>query len=275
MSGRTVFIGAGFMGGGLLLGALEEGVLSAERVFVVEHSEARASELASRFDVAVGTEMPELIESDTVILAVKPQALPEVLPQLRDFSGAVISIAAGISVETLRSSVPGARLYRAMPNLPATIGAGFTALVMPEEADTETDEHVRSIFDAVGETAVVSEADLDRLCALSGSGPGFVFVIMDALADAGVRIGLPRALAIRAAAHTIFGAGRMAAETGVHPAVLRDGVTSPGGTTIAGIDALEAHGLRSAMYAGVKAAYERNEEIAKGTGFREMNRSEG
>ena len=190
------------------------------------------------------------------MLAVKPQVLPSVLEMLKEvpYGTVMISVAAGITLDTLDAAIPQANWFRAMPNTPASIGAGMTALA-GDDVHTDLGRAVQALFEAVG--------DLDRLGALSGAGPGYMFVILDALADAGVRIGLPRHLAIKAAAQTMYGAGKMALESGNHPAVLRDQVTSPGGTTIAGIGAMEKGGLRSALQDGVVACLARSNELGK------------
>ena len=262
MLGKTVCIGVGAMGGALLRGALTQGVLQPNDVSIVVRRPEHRDELVDELGVTGFVELPDMAQFDTIILAVKPQVLPSVLSQLTSVkAGAtVISVAAGVTLDTLRKAFPTAVLYRAMPNTPASIGCGMTALTADNGADTI---HVEALFNAVGEVAVVSEADLDRLGALSGAGPGYMFVILDALADAGVRIGLPRQLAIKAAAQTMYGAGKMALESGTHPAILRDQVTSPGGTTIAGIGVMEKGGLRSALQDGVVACLARSNELGK------------
>ena len=262
MLGKTVCIGVGAMGGALLRGALTQGVLQPNDVSIVVRRPEHRDELVDELGVTGFVELPNMAQFDTIILAVKPQVLPSVLSQLKSVkAGAtVISVAAGVTLDTLRNELPTAVLYRAMPNTPASIGCGMTALTADNGADTT---HVEALFNAVGEVAVVSEANLDRLGALSGAGPGYMFVILDALADAGVRIGLPRQLAIKATAQTMYGAGKMALESGTHPAVLRDQVTSPGGTTIAGIGAMEKGGLRSALQDGVVACLARSNELGK------------
>lgn len=151
-------------------------------------------------------------------------------------------------------------IYRVMPNTPVAVGAGMTAVAAGTKGTEAITAKVAGLFTAIGEAEVVSEVILIAY-ALSGAGPGYAFVIMDALADAGVRLGLTRKLAIKAAAQTLYGAGKLAAETGSHPAVLRDMVTSPGGTTIVGIAAMEKGGLRSAIHDGVVACYERSLEL--------------
>ncbi len=265
MLGKILFIGAGAMGGAILRGALGAGLLRPDEVTVVVHTETHASELKAELGIETATEIPTLDTFDTVLLAVKPQVLPTVLPALQTMpeGKTLISIAAGITLATLEEAVPQAYWYRAMPNTPVAVGAGLTALTVGSKERTDVTDFVRALFAAIGEVAVVSELDLDRLGALSGAGPGYVYVIMDALADAGVRIGLPRQLAIQAAAQTLYGAGLMAVKTKMHPAILRDQVTSPGGTTIAGIGAMEKGGLRSAIQDGVVACYERSNELGK------------
>ena len=262
MLGKTVCIGVGAMGGALLRGALTQGVLQPNDVSIVVRRPEHRDELVDELGVTGFVELPDMAQFDTIILAIKPQVLPSVLSQLTSVKAGVtvISVAAGVTLDTLHKALPTAVLYRAMPNTPASIGCGMTALTADNDADTT---FVEALFNAVGEVAVVSEADLDRLGALSGAGPGYMFVILDALADAGVRIGLPRQLSIKAAAQTMYGAGKMALESGTHPAILRDQVTSPGGTTIAGIGAMEKGGLRSALQDGVVACLARSNELGK------------
>ncbi|MDU4216378.1 MAG: pyrroline-5-carboxylate reductase [Veillonella sp.] len=243
MLGKTLCIGVGSMGGALLRGALQHGVLKACDTHILVRREEQCKALAEELGVVGFTTLPNVNEYNTILLAVKPQVLPSVL-------------------ETLKEVPYGTVMISAMPNTPASIGAGMTALA-GDDVNTDLGRTVRALFEAVGEVAVVSEADLDRLGALSGAGPGYMFVILDALADAGVRIGLPRQLAIKAAAQTMYGAGKMALESGNHPAVLRDQVTSPGGTTIAGIGAMEKGGLRSALQDGVVACLARSNELGK------------
>lgn len=262
MLGKTLVIGVGSMGSALLKGALDKGILNANHTSVLVRRSEQLESLRAELGVTGFIKMPPLEDFQTIILAVKPQVLPTVLSQMDSLreGTTVISVAAGVTLSTLQRALPKATVYRAMPNTPASIGCGMTALATDVADDTSA---VEALFAAVGEVVVVSEADLDRLGALSGTGPGYMFVILDALADAGVRIGLPRVLAIKAAAQAMYGAGKMALSSGEHPAVLRDQVTSPGGTTIAGIGAMEKGGLRSALQDGVLASYERSNELGK------------
>lgn len=265
MLGQILFVGAGAMGGAILRGALQAGLMAPKQVQVLVRTEASAKALQTELGVTASVELPDLSQLNTIIWAVKPQVWPQVVPLFQALPAGVtcLSVAAGINLATLEAALPQAAWYRAMPNTPVAVGAGLTALAVGTKGTTEATEAFTQLFGAIGEAVVVSEADLERLTAVSGSGPGYAFVIMDALADAGVRLGLTRPLAIKAAAYTLFGAGKMALETGTHPAILRDQVTSPGGTTIAGIAAMEKAGIRTAMQDGVVACYERSFELGK------------
>ena len=165
-------------------------------------------------------------------------------------------------METLEKGLPDAEIVRVMPNTPASVGEGMTAIAPGKKASDELVKTTEEIFTALGKAAVVTERQLDELGALSGAGPGYAFVIIDALADAGVLVGLPRKLAIEAASQILYGAAKMVLETGKHPAELRDQVTSPGGTTIAGIYAMEKRGIRAALIDGVKACLDRSDEMS-------------
>ena len=173
----------------------------------------------------------------------------------------VLSIMGSVTIEMLHGYAPNFPVIRTMPNTPLAVGAGMTAICRDENATDEMLEIAKAIFGSCGEVEVVAESALEAITAVSGCGPGYAFVIIDALADAGVRAGLPRALAIKLAAQTLAGSGKMCIETGLHPAVLRDQVTSPGGTTIAGIHALENHGVRGAFYDAVQAVLKRSDEL--------------
>ena len=262
---QTLFIGAGAMGGAILSRSLQAKKLLPENTYVTVKSEEHAYTLLEDFGVNASTQLPDLSTITTIILAVKPQVMKCVLDQLKDVPEGtiIISLAAGITLSTLSAAVPQAIWFHAMPNTPAAVGVGMTALTAYGEQAKPYTKQVVKLFDVVGVVSIVEESHLDCLSALSGAGPGYMFVIMDALADAGVRMGLPRDLAIKAAAQTMYGAGKMAVESGEHPAVLRDQVTSPGGTTIAGIAAMEKGGLRSALHDGVLACLARSNELGK------------
>jgi pyrroline-5-carboxylate reductase len=267
----------GFVGGGAmaeaLIGGLVQAHLPPEHVAASDPDEARRRHLAARFGVATHAENAAVVAAgDVVVLAVKPGLAPAVLRGVAaaDPGGAArplwISIAAGVSLAKLGAALPaGARIVRAMPNTPALVGAGATALCSNDAAAPADRATARALFETAGVVwDAPSEGLLDAVTGLSGSGPAYVFVFLEALSDAGVRVGLPRDAASLLAIQTVLGAAKLAQETGRHPAALKDQVTSPGGTTIAGLERLEAGGLRAAVYEAVAAATRRSKELGEG-----------
>jgi pyrroline-5-carboxylate reductase len=215
--------------------------------------------------VTVAANNAEVVrQAEVVVLAVKPQQLPAVLKELRAeiSQQLVVSIAAGIRLskiaESLHSSV---RLIRVMPNTPCLVGESASAFALGEQATEADGELVARLLGSVGKAFRVDEKLLDAVTGLSGSGPAFVYVMIEALSDGGVRMGLPRDVALSLAAQTVLGAAKMVLETGDHPAILKDRVASPGGTTIAGLQALESGGLRAALISAVEAATRRSVEL--------------
>lgn len=204
--------------------------------------------------------------SDVVILAVKPQAMPAVLAEIRGATTPdklFVSIAAGIPLERLTTGLGTTRVVRVMPNTPCLVGCGAAGYALAAGA-TEIDAAlVGQLFGAVGLAIRVDEQLLDAVTGLSGSGPAFVYTMIEALSDGGVQMGLPREAALALAAQTVRGAAEMVLSTTEHPAMLRDRVTSPGGTTIAGLEALERHGVRASLMAAVRAATERSRELGR------------
>ncbi len=264
---RIGFLGAGAMGEALAAGVLAAGV-PADQLWAADPIADRGKELEERLKLRSTTDNAEVIaHCDVVVLAVKPGLIETVLqPFQKDAEAGKIlwiSIAAGVTLDALASPLPaGARIIRAMPNTPALVGAGATAFVANTPA-TEPDRSLaRALFEAVGMAwEAPNESLLDAVTGLSGSGPAYIFVLLEALADAGVRMGLPRDAASALATQTVYGASKLALESGTHPASLKDQVTSPGGTTIAGLEALEQNGLRAAVYAAVAAATARSKEL--------------
>jgi len=263
---RIGFIGCGAMARALAGGLIEAGVPPSKLIASDPFADAR-----SQFEEATGGQTTEdnaevVTGSDVVILAVKPGAVAGVLTTLDDSicEGPLwISIAAGVPLAALQSALPkGARVVRTMPNTPALVGAGSTAYY-PATSVTEADIGlVEGVLEAAGWCwRAPNEGLLDAVTGLSGSGPAYVFLILEALADAGVREGLPREVAQSLATRTVYGAAKLALETGTHPGVLKDQVTSPGGTTIAGLEQLEAGGVRAALYNAVHAATERSKAL--------------
>jgi pyrroline-5-carboxylate reductase len=266
----------GFVGGGAMAEALVGGLVAAgvtpARIRVADPDPARQKALAEAHGVAAGPDNADaLAGGDVVVLAVKPDVVARALAALREAGCDVaaplwISIAAGIPLATLERALgPGARVVRAMPNTPALVHAGATAIHANAATSAEDRAVAAALFGAVGTCwEAPAEGQLDAVTGLSGSGPAYVFVFLEALGDAGVRMGLPRAAAYQLAFQTVLGAARLAIETGRHPAALKDQVTSPGGTTIAGLERLEAGGLRAAVYEAVEAATRRSQELGKG-----------
>lgn len=261
----------GFVGGGAMAEAIIGGMLGAKlvttrQVRVYDVSDARLAVLKEEYGV-LGMDMEALADwANVLFLAVKPQVIGDVLTSLEGKVKAgtiVISIAAGVTVARLESHLAGIAVVRVMPNTPVFVNAGMAALALGTYADESVGAFAKAIFDAVGRSIVVKESLMDAVTGLSGSGPAYGFVMIDALSDAGVRVGLTRSDAILLAAQTLYGASKMVLETGEHPAVLRDRVTSPGGTTIAGVHIMEQQGVRGALIDAVIAATERSQEMGK------------
>jgi pyrroline-5-carboxylate reductase len=263
------FIGAGNMAEALIRGLVRGGHIPAERVLASGPRRARLEELRTAYGIGVTTDNREVARgSEIVVLAVKPQILHKVLREVGDQvrpGALVISIAAGVHTEAIESFLgETVRVVRAMPNVPATVGAGATAIsagLRADEADLDT---ARAIFDAVGITIALDEVHLDAVTGLSGSGPAYIFLIIEALADAGVKVGLSRRDAQRLAAQTLMGSAKLLLETDEHPGRLKDMVTSPGGTAIAGLHTLEEGGLRTTLINAVETATKRARELGRG-----------
>jgi pyrroline-5-carboxylate reductase len=268
---RVGFIGCGAMAEALATGFLAAGVPAAQ-IHAADPVEAAREGIAKRLGIRTGESNAAVVAaSDVVVLAVKPGLVESVLSKLAAEAQLDqrlwISIAAGVSLEQLEAALPtGARVIRVMPNTPALVGAGASVLC-PNAAASEADRALgTALFEAVGTSwTVEDEGLLDAVTGLSGSGPAYVFLILEALGDAGVRMGLPRDAAYQLAFQTVYGAALLAIESGTHPAVLKDRVTSPGGTTIAGLQKLEDAGVRAALYAAVEAATARSRELRDGS----------
>ena len=265
----------GFIGGGAMARALAGGLLSsgvpADRVQAADPVAASREAFEREVGCVATADNGALVAaSDVIVIAVKPTV---VSPVLSDLSGQPdldrplwISIAAGIPLARLQEGLPDpARIVRAMPNTPALVGAGASAYCANAATHEQDREVARALFESVGTAwQAPAESMLDTVTGLSGSGPAYVFLVLEALAEAGVRMGLPRDAALQLACQTVLGATRLALETGQHPATLKDQVTSPGGTTIAGLEELEAGGVRAAIYKAVAAATHRSRELSQG-----------
>jgi pyrroline-5-carboxylate reductase len=264
---RWGFIGAGMMASALIRGMLRAGVTTPDRVSTSDPVAAIRDELAREAGVeGTSSNLAVVGKSDVVVLAVKPQSMGQVLRELAPAitpGHLVVSIAAGVSIATIGEALgSGRRIVRVMPNTPALLGEGASAFAMGEAATAEDAAVVQAFLESVGRAVRVPEVQLDAVTGLSGSGPAFVYLIIEALSDGGVRAGLPRDVATMLAAQTVLGSARMVLETRLHTGTLKDQVTSPGGTTIAGLHALERGGLRAALMNAVEAATLRSAELA-------------
>jgi pyrroline-5-carboxylate reductase len=265
---RIGMIGAGQMATALVQGFIRAGLSAADRVFAADVDEGARQRFTAATGVSATTDNAEVVRrSDLLFLAVKPQQMAGVAADIGgkiDPSRLVVSIAAGVRIESLaRWFGQQLRVVRVMPNTPCLIGQGVSAYSLGEHATPEDGALVGKLLGALGSAWPVEEKLLDAVTGLAGSGPAFVYVVIEALSDAGVQIGLPRAMAAAMAAQTVRGAADMVLKTGEHPAVLKDRVASPGGTTIAGLQALESGGLRATLMAAVEAAAKRSKELGE------------
>lgn len=253
----------GFVGAGLMAEALVDGMLASqtavpEQIYASDPDEGRQEHFKELVGDNVFADNVRLVQAvDVVVLSVKPQVLPEVAAEIREQVGndhLMISIAPGITLGRLQHNLGTNRVIRVMPNTPALVGEGASAFCAAGGATEEDLKLARQVLCSVGLCVKVKEADMDAITGLSGSGPAYVFLAIEALSDGGVKMGLSRECATRLAAQTVLGAARMVLETGKHPGELKDQVTTPGGTTIEAVHALEKAGVRKAFIDAVEAA---------------------
>lgn len=265
-------IGGGVMGEALLSRLIAQKLYHPEQVLVSEPNASRCQALAEQYGVQVTSDnRAAAAAEDVLLLAIKPQvfevvaaniAVEQSQPETAPLP-VVISILAGVSLFKLQAAFGHQPVIRAMPNTPATVGAGMTALAVGKGVSALQLEQATAIFEAVGEVVEVSESLMDAVTGLSGSGPAYVAMMIEALADGGVAAGLPREIASKLALSTVLGTAQLLQQSDLHPAVLKDRVTSPGGTTIAGVAQLERAGFRSALIEAVQAAARRSQELGK------------
>ena len=264
---NIAIIGAGQMAEALLAGLQASHVTDPGSLFATDTSAERRDLVKRRFGIRIGSDNREAASWAAVsLLAIKPQSLETVLQEMAPVlvGKLVISIAAGVSIGRLARLMPSeARIIRVMPNAPALVREGMSALALGPGVTEEDVRFARTLFEAVGRVLVIEERLMDVVTGLSGSGPAYVCLVIEAMADGGVKMGLPRAVAELLAAQTVLGAARMLLETGEHPARLKDRVASPGGTTIAGLHQLEQGGLRATLMAAVEAATKKSEELGR------------
>jgi len=266
-NGRIGFIGGGNMAEAFIKGLIKGGFPAGD-ILVAEPVDVRRDSLANSYGIAVtGDNLAVVRGCEIVVLAVKPQVVEQVVVPLAAVftpEKLLVSILAGVTTATLEGLLGGTpRVVRAMPNTPALTGAGATGLCGGRFANAEDLSYSRRLCEAFGLVRLVSEEQLDAVTGLSGSGPAYVFTVIEALADGGVQEGLPRETALALAVQTVLGAAQLVKESGEHPALLRDRVCSPGGTTIAAVRELEEKGLRAALMAAVSAASRRSRELGK------------
>jgi len=270
IKGKNVgFLGAGNMGEAMIKGLLQAGLVDARTICAADVRADRLAELAQRYGIRTVAGNPILVrDSDVVILAVKPQTMGAVLREIApavDARTLLISIAAGVPTRAVREHLgKPVRLIRVMPNTPALVLAGVTAIARADGLEAGDLETAQELFGAVGRVVVLDEDHLDAVTGLSGSGPAYVAIVIESLADGGVKMGLDRATAMTLAAQTVLGSAKLILETGAHPGQVKDMVSSPGGTTIAGIAALEEGAVRRAFISAVERATLRSRELGKG-----------
>ena len=259
----------GFVGGGALAESVINGIrgtlLPSNNIFVSENRRKRCTELISRYRVnaSVGVE-PFIDKVKLLVIAVKPKDAPAALAEIRNkitLDTVIVSVIAGLKIEIIEKFFPHSPIIRAMPNVSIRVGEGMTAYTVNNKATLSDKRLVEQFWSSIGRAIEIDERLMDAVTGLSGSGPAYAFLMIDALADGGVAAGLSRPAAIELAAQTLLGAAKMVLETGEHPAALRDKVTSPAGTTIEGIRVLEKGGVRSSLIEAVLAATEKSRAL--------------
>lgn len=267
IEGTIGFVGTGHMGEALIRGLIQAGVAEPAQIVGSHPRPERCAEMAGKYGIrTTGDNVEVARQAEILVLSVKPQVMKRVLEEISPRihpSALVVSIAAGIPLSVIEGRLPQGRVIRTMPNTPALVGAGATAIAAGGHATPEDLQAARRIFDSIGMTVVLEESQMDAVTGLSGSGPAYIFLIIEALSDAGVKMGLSRHNAQSLAAQTVLGSAKLLIETGEHPGRLKDMVTSPGGTAIAGLHTLEAGGLRTTLMNAVESATLRSRELGE------------
>jgi pyrroline-5-carboxylate reductase len=266
---RVAILGAGKMGGTLLQAFLKQNLFATDQIHATVGHAEKALALSAQWGVDVTTNNLEAArQADLILVGVKPFQVPDLIREIQPAltkEKTLISFAAAVKTRAIEDAAEmEIAVIRAMPNTPAALGAGATALCRGRFVGKEQMELAERIFETVGRAVVVDEKHMDAVTGLSGSGPAYIYIIIEALAEAGVKVGLPRDIATELAAQTTFGAAKMVLETGYHPAMLKDAVTTPAGSTIDGIMALEEGGLRVTLIKAVMRATERAKQLAAG-----------
>lgn len=261
---KVAIIGVGVMGETLLAGMLRAGLDPADVVASVRRK-ARADKLATTYGVAVADPRAAAAGADVVVLAVKPQDVMDLVADLADVvtpQQVVVSIAAGVATDMIEARLPGVPVVRAMPNTPARVEEGMAAISAGEHATPEHLDMVAGLLEPTGQVVIVPERYQDAVTAISGSGPAYLYFVVEAMIDAGVLLGLPRGTATDLVVQTMLGSAKLLRDSGEHPTVLRENVTSPGGTTASALRVLEDHGVRAAFIGAMEAARDRSVALA-------------
>lgn len=261
-------IGAGNMGSALIKGIINAKLTPPKKITVCDIDKEKLQALTREWKVRSTTHPQEAVEeSDILLLCVKPQTLPSALESFKEsvrLDHLVISIVAGVRIAYIQQTLgKQIGIVRTMPNIAATVDEGATALAFGHFVSAPQQKIAKSIFEAVGDIVVVPEDQLDAVTGLSGSGPAYISMVIESLIDGGVKMGLPRTIASKLAIQTVLGSAKLAKESGLHPAILRDQVTTPGGTTINAIHELESHGIRAMLINAVVTATRRSEELSQ------------
>ncbi|MEV6891213.1 MULTISPECIES: pyrroline-5-carboxylate reductase [Kribbella] len=265
MSAKVAVLGAGVMGETLLSGLIRAG-RRPEDLLITERRPERAAELRERYGVDVVSNLEAAKRADTLVLVVKPQDMPDLLAEIApavEPTQTVVSLAAGISTTFVESRLPdGVAVVRVMPNTPALVDEGMAAISRGAHCDESHLELAESLLAATGRVVRVPEKQQDAVTAISGSGPAYIFFVVESMIEAGVHMGLPRNTATELVVQTVVGSAKLLRETGEHPTVLRERVTSPGGTTAAAVRELEDHKVRAAFLSAIEAARNRSRDLA-------------
>ena len=266
---RVAVLGAGKMGGILLQAFLKQNLFAPDQIHATVGHAERALALSTQWGVDVSTDnLAAASQSDLILIGVKPFQVPDLIAEIRPAlskAKTLVSFAASVKTRAIEEAAGvDIAVIRAMPNTPSALGAGAAALCRGRFVNDAQMETAERIFETVGRTVVVDEKHMDAVTGLSASGPAYIYIIIEALAEAGVKVGLPRDIATQLAAQTTFGAAKMVLETGYHPALLKDAVTTPAGCTIDGILELEEGGLRVTLIKAVMRATERAKQLAAG-----------
>jgi pyrroline-5-carboxylate reductase len=264
---RLAVLGAGVMGETLISGLLRSG-WTADQIVATDRRVERQVELVARYGITMLENEQAVAEADTVILVVKPQDMADLLDEIRESlkpDTLVISLAAGVDTASIEAQLPdGIAVVRVMPNTPAQVDEGMAAISAGTHSEQQHLDRVTEILTATGKVVTVPERYQDAVTAISGSGPAYLFFVVEAMIEAGVHLGLPRDIATQLVVQTMLGSAKLLRETGEHPTVLRERVTSPGGTTAAAVKQLEDHKVRAAFIGAIEAARDRSRELAAG-----------